>query len=80
MGRPAEEDGFSGATLAQEEDNTLGRRELGGLRLDRGCDEGPKDNGALAMCLILRRGHSRAMSVSPREYKGEPYSKEPAFG
>ncbi len=28
MGRPAEEDGFSGATLAQEEDNTLVRRGL----------------------------------------------------
>ncbi len=28
MGRPAEEDGFSEATLAQEEDNTLVRRGL----------------------------------------------------
>ncbi len=28
MGRPAEEDSFSGATLAQEEDNTLARRGL----------------------------------------------------
>lgn len=30
MGRPAEEDGFSGATLARNEDNTLIRRELTG--------------------------------------------------
>ncbi len=47
MGRPAEEDGFSGATLAQEEDNTLVRR---GLDLKGG-------GGEHLLFLVIRDAH-----------------------
>jgi hypothetical protein len=51
-----------------------------GARIEPAADQPEDEHLVQAAVDLLRRERSRAMSVSPREYKGEPYSKEPAFG